>query len=221
MRIIPLILVALIAGGCSIPPPRAAATPVSPDQQAISDHLAELERKISSLEGRLSHSQGALRHGSNLLVDGGGQESVLERLRRLDRELAASRAITADQEHQIAGLHSQLTAAHGRGDELAGQADSLSHVRDSLVTAQQELAERKTIIASLNEQLAVCELQRLRAEKSYYLLAASVLKLAPSQQIPELGDLQDRVRVQVKDVRTRSGETKSGDVKAVDEGARR
>ena len=140
---------------------------------------------------------------------------MLERLRRLDRELAASHAVATDQEHQIAALRSQLTAAHGRGDELAGQADSLSHVRDSLVTAQQELAERKTIIASLNEQLAVCELQRLRAEKAYYLLAASVLKLAPGQT-QELADLQDLVRIQVKDVRT-----KSGDAKSSDEGSKR
>jgi chromosome segregation ATPase len=215
VRAIPLILAALVAAGCTLRPTPAVVMPATADQQAISAHLDELERKISGLEGRLNHSQGALRHGSNLLVDGGGQESVLERLRRLDRELAASRAVAADQEKHIAALRGQLTAAHGRGDELAGQADALGHVRDSLVNAQQELAERKTIIASLNEQLAVCELQRLRAEKAYYQLAASVLKLAPGQT-QELADLQDLVRIQVKDVRMKSGETRT-----TDEGIRR
>jgi hypothetical protein len=92
-------ILALMAGaglavaGCSLeqrsrraPPP--PAPPVNADQAAITAHLAELEKKIAAMEKRLGHGHGALKAGPILLVDGGGQESVLERLRRLERELA-------------------------------------------------------------------------------------------------------------------------------------
>lgn len=171
----------------------------SPDQATIAAHLMELERKISTLEKRLGHGHGALKDGPTLLVDGGGQESVLERLRRLEMELAKAKAAYSAKTSETDLLRDRLTIANTRGDGLAAQSDSLSRVRDDLVTAQQELAERKATIATLDEQLAATELQRLRIEQRYFTVAAGLLRL-PTGQSQELIDLQTQVRKQVKEV---------------------
>lgn len=198
---------ALAGAGCSFesrahrsaPTTTTPAAAANPDQAAIAIHLAELERKISQMEKRLGHGHGALKGGPTLLVDGGGQESVLERLRRLERELAAAKAAYAAKTDETDLLRDRLTIANTRGDGLAAQADSLSRVRDDLITAQQELAERKAIITTLEEQLAAAELQRLRVEQRYYTIAAGVLRLPPAQS-QELIDLQTAVRKQVKEI---------------------
>ncbi len=204
-------ILALFAGaalgmaGCSPEPRSQTALPpadpilLSPDQLAIIAHLAELERKIVEMEKRLGHGRGALKGGPTLVVSGNGQETVLERLRRLERELAQAKAAYAVKSDETDLLRDRLTIANTRGDGLAAQADSLSRVRDDLITAQQELAERKALITTLDEQLASVELQRLRIEQRYYTVAASVLRLPPGQS-QELIDLQAQVRKQVKEI---------------------
>lgn len=182
----------------SAPEPVPAQQP-TPDQAAIAAHLASLEQKIAAMEKRLGHGHGALKGGPNLLVDGGGQESVLERLRRLERELAQAKAAYAAKTDETDLLRDRLTIANTRGDGLAAQADSLSRVRDDLITAHQELAERKAAITTLDEQLASVELQRLRIEQRYYTMAASLLRV-PAGQSQELIDLQTQVRKQVKEI---------------------
>jgi hypothetical protein len=191
------ILVAGALAACQV----AQRTPRSadPDQHAVQAHLAELADKIASLEGRLSSAGGAFRDGPNLVVEGGGRESVLERQRRIDRELAATKAALASREQELAAVRIRLNDSTSRGTRLAEQSDALGHVRDSLETARQELAERQVRLNAASEQLAVSELQRLRGERAYYLLAAELLKLVPGQS-QELVDLQVRVRQQVKDV---------------------
>jgi hypothetical protein len=208
----PAIAAALLLSGCEVPASRQhqasadaqpAAAPASSDQAAISRHLDDLERKISQLEGQLGQSHGALRNGPSFSVDG-GQESVLERQRRLQKELGEAHAAIAAKEQLIADLRRDLEVANHRGENLAEKADSLGHVQDSLVTAQQELAERQAKLATLAEQLALSELARLRAEKSYYVVAGGLLKLAPGQT-QELVDLQEQVRLQVKELQPADG----------------
>lgn len=172
---------------------------VDSDQNAVQAHLSDLEAKISSLEGRLAPTGGAFREGPNLVIDGGGRESVLERQRRIDRELTAAKLTLASREQELTALRARLSDSTTRGTRLAEQGDALGHVRDSLETARQELAERHIRLTAANEQLAVSELQRLRGERAYFLLAAELLKLAPGQS-QELVDLQVRIRQQVKDV---------------------
>jgi chromosome segregation ATPase len=209
---IPHALLAVLTGaaiaiaGCTLEPRKAHPAPdstpastMSADQAAIAAHLSELEQKISALEKRLGHGHGALKAGPTLLVDGGGQESVLERLRRLEKELAGAKANYVAKTSETDLLRDRLTIANTRSDGLAAQSDSLSRVRDDLVTAQQELAERKAIIVKLDEQLAATELQRLRVEQRYYTVAAGLLRL-PAGQSQELIDLQTQVRKQVKEV---------------------
>lgn len=194
-----IILIALALTACQV---ARRPQPVDDGQQAVQAHLSDLSGKIADLERRLSSSGGAFRDGPNLVVEGGGRESVLERQRRIDRELAATKAALASREQELASLRARLTDSTARGTRLAEQSDALSHVRDSLETARQELADRQVKLNAANEQVAVSELQRLRGERAYFMLAAELLKLAPGQS-QELVDLQIRVRQQVKDVGTK------------------
>lgn len=207
---------ALAAAGCAIDKRTHRSVPTSPptaessttvnstgsttatDQAAIADHLLHLESKISQLEQRLGHGQGALRAGPNRLIDGGGNESVLERLRRVESELTDSKMTVRSQNGEIDLLREQASQALSRGNNFAAQSDSLSHVKDHLITAQQELAARKAVIIVLDQQVASIELQRLLIEQRYFTTAAGLLKLIPGQS-QELLDLQAQIRRQIKD----------------------
>ncbi len=205
-----LALAALLGGGCTVGDGRtrpgagngdeATPSPAGGEQQTIQQHLDDLERKINQLEHQLGSGRGALKEGATFSVDSGGQESVLERLRRLQNEITAAKAEIAAKNKLIADLHQDLAGASKRSEGLAERADSLSHVQDSLVTAQQELADRSAKLTVLNEQLAFSELARLRAEKAYYQLASGLIKLAPGQT-QELVDLQELVRLHIKELK--------------------
>jgi chromosome segregation ATPase len=182
----------------------SAAHATTPDQAAIADHLQELEHKIAQLENRLARGQGALRNGPNRLVDGGANESVLERLRRVEAELADHKMVVTTKNTEITILHDQLQQMSSRSSTLAAESDSLSHVRDHLVTAQQELAARKATITTLDQQIAATELQRLRIEQQYFTTVAGILRLIPGQS-QELLDLQSLIRRQIKTFQIEKG----------------
>ncbi len=179
-------------------PPAVAPAAAGVDQAEIQGHLDELAGKIAALEGRLGQGRGALRGGSSFMVDGLGNETVLEHIRRLERELAQAKGAIAGKDTVISGLRHDLAIATTRGEGLAEKADSLSHVQDSLVVAQQELAERQAANTQLKDQLAASELARLRAERAFYVMAGGVLRLQPGQS-QELLDVQDLIRTQVRE----------------------
>ena len=152
---------------------------------------------------------GALRHGPGLRLDGGGRESLLERQRRLDGELAAMRVALAEREREAAEARRAAEVADGRSDSLASKVEILEHARTSLEDARQEVADRGKRIDQLADQLAQSELARLKAEQFAYELAADLLKLEPADG-QALTDLQLRVRARLDNVTTgvRPGEKK-------------
>jgi chromosome segregation ATPase len=183
-----------------IPLPSATGPANTPtDQTAIDLHLRDLAKKIEQLEQRLGQSQGrgAFRRGTSFVVEGGGQESVLERLRRVERELQQAQLTLAGREAALAEAREQSERDRQRVQGLSEKADSLAQVKDHLITAQQTLAERQAIIDQLNQRLTETELARLRVERTYFLLAATVLRLMPGQG-QDLIDLQEQVRQQAK-----------------------
>jgi chromosome segregation ATPase len=181
----------------STTPSPAAATNEQPEQMNIADYLAQLEQKIANLESRLGHSKGALVYGPNRLVDGGGNESVLEKLRRLDRELADAHLQLKGKDAEIMILREQVTQTTIKNKDATAQNDALGHVRDHLITAQQELTARKDTITHLEQTLTSSELQRLRMEQTYFTTVAAILRLMPGQA-QELLDLQSSLRRQLK-----------------------
>ena len=185
-----------LLAGCSgrqAPSPQAGTQDQAGEQQAVATRLEELDRKIAELEGRLARGSGALRNGSTLRIEGAGRETVLERLRRQERELAAANAAAKVQDQTIASLRHDLTTAREQGRLLGERSDYLAHTQDSLVSAQQTLAERNTRLASVEGQLAASELQRLQAEREYYQLAAAILRVTPDK-IVDLPEIQERIR---------------------------
>lgn len=169
----------------------------SAEQQALHAHLQRLEAKISSIEkGR---GTGAFRNGPTLHIDPGGAESPLERLRRLDRELLEARSLVVARDATITTLRQETQSSRARGDDLEARNDELGGIRDQLVTAQQVLTERQDQIEALRAQLATSELGRLKAERDFFTVAASLLKLTPVQ-ISELTELQEDVRKTVREV---------------------
>lgn len=163
----------------------------------IQARLVALETKIASLETPrpLGPGTGAYAHGSSLRIDGAG-ETVLERLRRLEQELAGANATIAGRERELAAAQEQAKQLAAEGGDAAQRAAGLEHVRTSLVTAQQVLSERQTRIDTLQAQLAASELARLKAERGYLQLAASVLRL--QAQPAAVNDLLDLVRAEAR-----------------------
>lgn len=198
----------LLLGGCaqrSAPASTSTPAPVSSSasDQAVDDRLTALDAKIANLEQQLNtpapgtSGRGALAKGSSLRI-GAGDETVLERLRRLEQERNAARAEIQIHTARIASLTTELSEARNQGKALGERADYLSRTQESLVAAQQTLSERTSELEAGKAQLATSELQRLRGEREYYLLAAAVLKLGPDQ-LGALPEIQERIRTQVQE----------------------
>ncbi len=170
------------------------AVPQSSESQSLDRHLAALEAQIAKLEHDLGKGRGAYRDGSLLRVEGRqGGEPPLERLRRLERELADAEARISTRDQRVAELTQELQAARDRGKTLGEKAGDLAYARDALITAQQALTEARDQAEGLRAQLATSELQRLKAEREHFRFAAGILKLAPGQTT-QLLELQDEAR---------------------------
>ena len=178
-------------------PGTAQPVPASSETQTLERHLAALEAQIAKLERELGKGRGAYRDGSLLRIEGrqagGRAEPPLERLRRLERELADAESRIASRDTRVAELIRELQTARDQGRNLGEQAGDLAYTRDALVTAQQALGEARERAESLRGQLASSELQRLKAEREHFRLAASILKLVPGQTT-QLLELQDEAR---------------------------
>lgn len=210
----PLLLAAAIAAaGCtplarsprSGPGPSAAQVGTSsPEAASLERHIAALEGQIAKLEHDLGKGRGAYRDGSLLRVEGRqGGEPPLDRLRRLERELADAEARIAARDQRVAELTRELATAREQGRNLSEQAGDLTYARDALVTAQQALAEARGKVDGLKAQLAASELQRLKAEREQYRFSAKLLKLNAGQTA-QLMELQDEAREMARGLEGRS-----------------
>ena len=176
----------------------AQSVPASNEAQTLERHLATLEAQIAKLERDLGKGRGAYRDGSLLRIEGrqaggAGGEPPLDRLRRLERELADAESRIAARDTRVAELTRELQTVRDQGRSLGEQAGDLAYTRDALVTAQQALGEARERAESLRGQLASSELQRLKAEREHFRFAASILKLVPGQTT-QLLELQDEAR---------------------------
>lgn len=194
------ILVCVGAALLGVEPEAPTSGSVTSDRDAIADHLAFLDAKISQLEKRGPQGSGAFRRGASFLVEGGGSESVLERLRRLEQELSQARNDLTARDATVAELRNKADTELKRAEGLNEKADGLSHVRDNLVAAQQTLAERQVFIDRLNQRIAESDLARLQGERAYFSLAASLLRLEAGRG-QDLLELQEQVRQQAKILR--------------------
>jgi hypothetical protein len=184
--------------------PPAAAPGADAGSAAVHQRLAELDQKIAAMEQRQqskSTGQGAYRSGPLLLVAGQGQESVLERLRRLERELTAAQALSAQQSSELAALRSGVKDANSDRVRLNERVAYLDHTREALDVARSAIRERDGNLETLQAQFAASELQRLRAERDWYQMAGEILRLPPDR-VDRIEDLQNRVRGLVRDVQT-------------------
>jgi chromosome segregation ATPase len=160
----------------------------------LDGHLAELEAQIAKLERDLGRGRGAYRDGSMLHVEGQQRgEPPLDRLRRLERELADAQAQIAARDTRVSELTRELATARDQGRNLGEQASDLAYARDALVTAQQAMAEARAEADGLRAQIATSELQRLKAEREQFRFAAKLLRLAPGQAT-QLLELQEEAR---------------------------
>lgn len=194
----------LAVAGCTPRGPRAgtgpgsavvATTATAPEVLALERQLAAVEQQIGRLEGALGRGRGTYRDGAMLRVEGrgGGGEAPLDRLRRLERELADAEARLAARDARIAEATRELQAAREQERSLGERAGDLAYAKEALVTAQQALAEARSDCDGLRAQLAASELQRLKAEREQYRIAAALLRLAPGQA-SQLLELQDEAR---------------------------
>jgi len=208
--------VALALAGCwrqegSTTPALPSGTPIvgtgtpgaglDPVQDVVALRLAELNRKIEALEQQVAaphrKSTGAMAGGPRLRIEGSSQEALLDRLRRLEKELAVANATITAKEARIHNLEVARADLTATSTDLTRKNDYLAHTESSLVTAQQALAERQEKISQLEAQLNASELARLRAEREHYLLAAEVLRMTP-EQAAVLPEIQARIRDQAR-----------------------
>lgn len=213
IRLVAVLAIAALCAGCAMQPrgPRSGAGPgairiggASPEAASLERHISALEEQIAKLERDLGKGRGAYRDGSLLRVEGRqGGEPPLDRLRRLERELADAEARVTARDQRILELSRDLATAREQGRNLSEQASDSAYARDALVTAQQALAEARDTAEGLRAQLAASELQRLKAEREQYRFSARLLKLTPGETAP-LMELQDEARELARGLEGRS-----------------
>jgi DNA repair exonuclease SbcCD ATPase subunit len=188
-------------GGCASPAAtRPAPAPANREAENLDAHVVELEARIAELEGRIGSGRGAYSSGSLLrIADDRRSEPPLERLRRLERELADAKAQLSTRQARLDEITRELTQLRASGRAASERADDLSYAKDALITAQQALAERQAAADGLRAQLAQAELARLKAEREQYRIAARVLRLTPGQATP-LVELQEEVRSSIRQI---------------------
>ncbi|MEK7412510.1 MAG: hypothetical protein AAB263_04225 [Planctomycetota bacterium] len=193
-----LMVVVILLAGCELRPRSASsgegAAHTSPEARVLDSHIAELEAQIAKLEKNLGKGRGAFRDGSLLRVEGKEKgEPPLDRLRRLERELADAQAQLSARDARVAELAKVLAKERDQGKALGEQASDLAYSRDALVTAQQALVEARAETDGMRAQLAASELQRLKAEREQYRFAAKMLRLVPGQTT-QLLEIQEEAR---------------------------
>jgi chromosome segregation ATPase len=188
-------------------PSSAPATPSrdAAPADAMAQRMRELDDKIARIERSLGKppalsGTGAYAQGSTVRLAGHGQETLLERVRRLEQELAAAQATITAKQIAIAQMQRERDEARTQGTEARQEADYLARTRDDLTIAQQALRERQERNDALQAQVAIADLQRLRAERSWYALASEVLRLTPDE-LKDLPDIQTRIRDATREVR--------------------
>lgn len=195
-----------LLSGCGPLTSRYGAPPaMSSEARALDTHIAALEQQIADLERGLGRGRGAYSQGSLLRVEGRDKgEPPLDRLRRLEREIADAQAQVTARDTRITSLTRELATVRDQGKTLSEQAGDLAYTRDALVTAQQALTEARGDADGFRAQLAASELQRLKAEREHYRFAAAILRLTPGQTSPFL-QLQDEAREVARALEMRTG----------------
>lgn len=193
-----LLITVVMLAGCQLEQRRSLSdtdpTLQTPESRVLDSHIADLEAQIARLEHNLGKGRGAYRDGSLLRVEGKEKgEPPLDRLRRLEREIADSQAQLTARDSHIAELTKSLSSVRDQSKSLSEQASDHAYARDALITAQQALSEAHAETEGMRAQLAASELQRLKAEREQYRFAARLLRLAPGQTT-QLLEVQDEAR---------------------------
>jgi hypothetical protein len=145
---------------------------------------------------KVAHSgTGAFSDGASLRLNG-GSGNLLERLRQLETDLAATVGELEARNLLVTDLRHGLDDEKARSEALTGKVEYLEHARVSLDTARQEVADRGRTIEDLRLQLAQSELSRLRAERFLYEISSDLLALEVGDATA-LGAIQSRVRVRI------------------------
>jgi hypothetical protein len=149
-----------------------------------------LSVRISELEARVAGKPVA--PSVVLSAEPGRNETVLERLSRINKELIAEREHGKRLEASVTELQDALAAAKQAGKSLEVKVNVLTPDADRAATLAKDLDGTRTKLQDAERQRDALELQRLEAERTLYDLAARVLRLAGSS--PETVALQARLR---------------------------
>jgi predicted ribosome quality control (RQC) complex YloA/Tae2 family protein len=152
-----------------------------------------LAASLGAVEGVGS---GAFRDGPTLRLEGSGNETLLEKLRRLENEMAVTRDTLSERDKSIADLERENTLLRERGKDLIGRLELLEHARVSLEQARQEVADRGKRLDALSAQVMSSERARLLCERAAFDTAAEILALQ-ANDAQKLLDLQSRLRAMI------------------------
>lgn len=160
--------------------------------------VADLETRIEDLVTRLSATgRGAYADGPVLALDATGSQSLLHRLHQLQEELAGARSALQKHLAQLDRVRDSLGRARVENDELRSELATLERYRKSVEITQQELQEKKDVIAELNAALLQAQKRRLAIERAYADFARTFLQLEPLHTT-EFLDLQSEIRQHVE-----------------------
>ena len=149
-----------------------------------------LAARIAELEARVAGKP--IAPSVVLSAEPGRNETVLERLARITKELGAERERAKRLEATLGEVQEALATAKQAGKSLEVKVNLLAPDAERAASLSADIERTRTRLQEAERQRDALELQRLEAERSLYDLAARVLRLAGTS--PETVALQARLR---------------------------
>lgn len=143
---------------------------------------------------------GAYRDGSTLTLANNPRVTLLQQVHDMGKRLGDLETDLTKERDALALARRRMVSSEKERGDLSDRLAVLASAEGRLETAVQELARCERELNSLRVRLETTEVERLRAEKASLNLIAEIMGI-PLDQVQRLNELQQRLKIQVEQMR--------------------
>lgn len=143
---------------------------------------------------------GAYRDGSTLTLANNPRVTLLQQVHDMGKRLGDLENDLIKERDALALARRRMNSGDKERGDLSDRLAVLASAEARLETAVQELARSERELNGLRVRLETTEVERLRAEKTYINLITEIMAI-PLDQVQRLNELQQRLKIQVEQMR--------------------
>jgi chromosome segregation ATPase len=143
---------------------------------------------------------GAYRDGSTLTLASNPRVTLLQQIHDMGKRLGDLENDLTKERDALALARRRMSSSDKERGDLSDRLAVLASAEARLETAVQELGRSERELNQLRVRLETTEVERLRAEKTYINLITEIMAI-PLDQVQRLNELQQRLKIQVEQMR--------------------